>query len=703
MGNGELTKSLSASTAFIQNSIGSHESVLQAFEQEVVSLGLRGSIALLDPDRVSLDYVSVAFPKGPIQTVLTSVSSHAGLSINGFRAPYKNVDIYRQVIDEKRSIFVETTGPVIDQLLPPAARPFLGRLLKVFGNTPGIYCPLISSGEVIGLLNMMGSALSKENVCEVSAFANHISVALDNAKLVSKLKNSEETFRSFIRQSTDGFVLVNEKGLVIEWNNAVQTITGIRLEDALGKPFWDIQYLLMPKDRRTPERYQQTKLILESVLVAGGSDRLPKEMEVTISRNDGALLLIQQSIFPVKTIKGYLLGSVIRDITDKKRIEETFRNNEKLESIGILAGGIAHDFNNLLTGIFGYIDLARSCNQQGAKEKVAENLSSAFGVFNRAKNLAQQLLTFAKGGKPVKSIVALQPLLTEVTSFALSGSSVTPRFSFPDNLWLCELDEGQFKQAIDNIVINARQAMPAGGCVFIAAENYRHANIADIVLPPGRYVKISIRDSGTGISREHMAKLFDPFFTTKHEGSGLGLATAHSIVRKHEGLIQVSSELGKGATFTIYVPASSLQADGSHAVSAIDHHGNGCVLVMDDEPYITAFCSQVLQAMGYSVECAANGEEAIELYRRHMASETPCAFVILDLTIPGGRSGEETLAELLKIDPGVVAVASSGYSESPIMADPISFGFAEKLQKPYQKTEIGETLERLFKKKQPAL
>jgi two-component system cell cycle sensor histidine kinase/response regulator CckA len=696
MADRALIQSLNAAAALIQNSIGSQELVLQAFQRQIVTLGLRGGIALLDQDREHLTYISVAYPKGPIQDVLTSVSKLVGLSIDGFKIPYGKVDIYREVIDGKRSVFVKTSGPILEQVLPAAARPFLAPLLKVFSQTPGVYCPLFSSGTVIGLLNMLGADLSGENVTEVTAFANHISVALDNAKLLDKLKNSEDIFRSFIEQSTDGFVLVDEKGLVIEWNNGIEKISGIERNNAVGKPFWEIQFSLLPRERRTPQRLEYFKSILKKGVESGSFDVLPKDIEVTIARPDGTPVSIQQTVFPVKTIRGYLLGSVVRDVTEKKKIEETLRNNEKLESIGILAGGIAHDFNNLLTGIFGYLDLARFYNKTGVREKVSENLSSAFGVFNRAKNLAQQLLTFSKGGKPVKKILGLKPLLMEVTTFALSGSTVTPRFSIQDDLWACEVDEDQFKQVIDNLVINARQAMPDGGSVLVSAENFVKSTPDPLPLPQGRYIKISIQDFGVGISPDDLARIFDPFFTTKPEGSGLGLATAYSIVRKHDGLLSAESQQGKGSTFTLYIPATVQAAENPGTVLTKDHYGRGRALVMDDEPYIRDYCGQALRSMGYSVDDAADGREAIEKYRSGMGTSAPFSFVILDLTIPGGMAGEATLSELLKIDPAVIAIASSGYSEDPIMADPSRFGFAGKLRKPYRQTELGEVLERIF-------
>jgi CheY-like chemotaxis protein len=269
------------------------------------------------------------------------------------------------------------------------------------------------------------------------------------------------------------------------------------------------------------------------------------------------------------------------------------------------------------------------------------------------------------------------------------------RFSFSDDLWPCEVDENQLGQVIDNIIINARQAMPTGGSIVVTAENIPEGQLVPAPLVPGNYVRISIRDFGIGISKDHLPHIFDPFFTTKQEGSGLGLATAYSIIRKHEGVIEVESELGIGTTFHIYLPAVPSAATEPLSTGIRKHRGQGVVLVMDDEEFIRDVAMELLKTMGYTVEFAKHGEEAIEKYKKAFSSPAPYVLVILDLTIPGGMGGMDAVKELRKINPSLLAIAASGYSQDPVMTDPQAFGFKDKIRKPFTKEELGEVLERV--------
>jgi CheY-like chemotaxis protein len=358
----------------------------------------------------------------------------------------------------------------------------------------------------------------------------------------------------------------------------------------------------------------------------------------------------------------------------------------------VLAGGIAHDFNNLLSGLFGYIDLARECVEKGST--ASEYLDKAFSVFGRAKDLTGQLLTFAKGGAPAKKTTSLASLLRDTIHFALSGSSVKSHFEIEKDLWPCDVDENQIGQVVDNIVINARDAMPMGGTITVTAENVPPGGTLPAVLGPGNYVRIGIRDQGTGIAPEHLSRIFDPFFTTKQKGSGLGLATSYSIVKRHDGAIKAESELGKGATFFVYLPASKeLFAQGVlNAGNAAQHTGRGWVLVMDDEAFICDIAASMLQNMGYSVETTVHGRDAIDKFNKARDAGNPFDLVILDLTIPGGMGGKQTKDELRKIAPAVKIMASSGYSDDPIMAHPRKNGFDGSVRKPYDKTELANAI-----------
>jgi CheY-like chemotaxis protein len=301
----------------------------------------------------------------------------------------------------------------------------------------------------------------------------------------------------------------------------------------------------------------------------------------------------------------------------------------------------------------------------------------------RAKDLTQQLLTFSKGGEPVKRLTQLYILVRDAALFAVRGSNVRCQFDLPADLWHAQVDEGQIAQAIYNLMFNADQAMPEGGVVFISGENVNLSAERHNTLKPGKYIKMSIQDQGTGIRKEHLQRIFDPYFTTKHKGSGLGLAVTHSIIEKHFGKITVSSELGAGATFNIYLPALSEKAVESESATETIITGSGRILIMDDEKFIQTLVSQMLVKMGYETTVASNGAEALRLYREAMEADQPFDAVILDLTVPGGMGGKETIQKLLIIDAQVNAIVSSGYSNDPVISNYGAYGFKAAVTKPY--------------------
>lgn len=362
--------------------------------------------------------------------------------------------------------------------------------------------------------------------------------------------------------------------------------------------------------------------------------------------------------------------------------------NEKLESLGVLAGGIAHDFNNVLTGIFGNISLARF--QLHEPERAAKRLEDAEQAIVRASDLTRQLLTFARGGEPILKLVKLNEMLQDTVRLALQGSNVGCAFDLAGELWPVEADPGQMARVIDNLVLNAAQSMPKGGTVTVRTEKIRNSESGD------RFLRISVSDTGTGIAEENLEKIFDPYFTTRSGGSGLGLATCHSIIKKHGGKIRVESEQGKGSRFTISLPASERGCLSEPEAQVGDCRGGGRVLVMDDEDDIRNIAGGILRELGYTVELAEDGAQAIELYRRRMDEGIPFAAAILDLNVRGGMGGKETIAELLKIDPAVRAIVSSGYSNDAVLANFKDYGFRSVLGKPYRLQELGNVLKKLL-------
>jgi nitrogen-specific signal transduction histidine kinase/CheY-like chemotaxis protein len=392
--------------------------------------------------------------------------------------------------------------------------------------------------------------------------------------------------------------------------------------------------------------------------------------------------------------------SICRNITERKQAEENrielekqLLLTQKIESLGVVAGGIAHDFNNILTGIIGNISYARKFIADPVK--ASRILQRAEKAANRASELSNQLLTFAKGGQPIKKVVAIKPLLQESVSFALHGSKVSCDFNIPDDILAVDVDYGQISQALNNIIINATQAMANGGIININVKNISLDEFNIFDLHPGKYIKIIIADKGCGISDEDQKKIFDPYFTTKADGSGLGLATTHSIITKHGGYIGVSSVINEGATFEILLPAcDGMEDHGIVAPAQKESRGDGglSVLVMDDEEIIRDMTQYMLEDLGYHVQTCVDGNEAIAMYKSAENSGKPYSAVIMDLTIPGGMGGKETAQHILAFDKKATLIVSSGYSNDPVMANYTKFGFSSYLKKPYNEEGLSTAL-----------
>jgi len=384
-----------------------------------------------------------------------------------------------------------------------------------------------------------------------------------------------------------------------------------------------------------------------------------------------------------------------QDVTARRRMEEELHKIQKLESVGILAGGIAHDFNNLLTAILGNISMAKLFSQTDPT-KVQERLADAENATIRARDLTQQLLTFSKGGAPVKSTALIQEVIKDSTSFMLSGSNVKCDLQVEEDVWPVDVDVGQISQVIQNVVKNADQAMPEGGTIRIRTANRVIEEDNTSPLRPGRYIHIFISDQGIGIPRKHLARIFDPYFSTKQEGSGLGLAASYSIIKNHDGLITVESEYGIGTTFHIYLPASESKPPVQAVQLKKSLRSGESILIMDDDEDVLNVAVNMLNLMGYKTETARDGAEALTKYREALQAGRPFDGVLLDLTIPGGMGGRETVQQLAKLDPAVKAVVSSGYANDPIMADYATYGFTSVVTKPYDMEQLGHVLRCLF-------
>ena len=517
------------------------------------------------------------------------------------------------------------------------------------------------------------------------------------AQDVTERERAEERFREnekFIRNVLDtvdeGFIVVDRDYRILTANNAYCLQAGQQCDAVIGKPCFEVSH------RRPRPCWEEAEECAVREAFATGEPRTVSHKHTDAA---GGLVFVETKAYPMRDGAGSIVSAIetVTNITEKHLLEEERLRTQKLESIGTLAGGIAHDFNNLLQGVFGYISMAKY--SADSKDKVLAMLEQSENALHQAVNLTTQLLTFSKGGKPVRKPINLRPVIENATRFTLSGSRSDFRINVPDGLWQVDADDGQVTQVIQNIVLNADQAMPTGGPVEVAAWNLA-AGAAPLPppLPPGAYVCISIRDNGIGIPERYLGKIFDPYFTTKEKGSGLGLATSYSIVKNHGGLIDVESRPGEGSTFTIYLPAAAGAAPVAPAAVPAKPVATrkARVLIMDDDEVIRNLSNELLRVLGHDVEVAQHGQEAVAAYRSAMAAGRPFDVVILDLTIRGGMGGVETVRQLLAVDPAVRAIVSSGYSDDATMADHLAHGFKGFLKKPYSVAALQKALAALI-------
>ncbi len=505
-------------------------------------------------------------------------------------------------------------------------------------------------------------------------------------KQSNMLQESKALFEAVVENVPHMIFLKESKDLrFVIFNRAGEELLGYKREDLLGKNNLDLfppeqAAFFMAKDREVLNGKAGILDIPEEPIMTRNGERLLHTKKVCIKGFDG--------------ISKYLLG-ISEDITERKKAEQErlkyeqqLNQMQKLESLGILAGGIAHDFNNILSMIFGYIEVAA---RKSKDDNVKKYLNKSITAMDRARGLTAQLLTFAKGGVPIRKIGPLFPFVQETAQFALSGSNVSCNFNIPENLWQSNYDQNQIGQVVDNIVINAQQSMPMGGTIEITAKNIVLDDKTHTTLLSGNYVRLSIKDTGVGIPQEVLPHIFDPFFTTKTKGHGLGLTTSYSIVQRHYGCIDVESNTDKGSTFHIYLPA----VDNTVAPTLIDlasQKGNGTFLVMDDEECILEVIREMLESMGYSFVGKSDGEAVIAFLTEEVKANRTVAGIILDLTVPGRMGGKATIGEIKKLCPKAPVFVMSGYAEDPIIAKPIEYGFTASLCKPFSMDALAEML-----------
>ena len=513
--------------------------------------------------------------------------------------------------------------------------------------------------------------------------------AIERRRAGEILLESERKYRQLVETLQEGIWVFDAQARTTFVNRKMAEMLGYTLTEMTGKHLFEF---IVEGGRASAQKGMERQRQVNR-----------EQHEFEFVRKDGSHFFVLLEASPITDTEGNYNGTIagVLDITDRKRMEKEMLKTSKLESLSLLAGGIAHDFNNILTGIMANISIARHMIKPG--EEALEPIMDAEQASIRARDLIRQLLLFARGGTQAREATSLAKLLREVTGFVLTGSNVGPRFILSDDLWPIEADTGQIYQVFENLVINAKQAMNKGGTLEIRGENIVAGEESVPILNPGRYVRISVKDEGEGIPELNLTRIFDLYFTTKKEGSGLGLATAFSIVKNHSGHINVESQAGKGTTFEIYLPALASDKEARVEMTSRSdgqtENGKGRILVMDDEESIRKTLGRLLGFLDYRVDYAACGEEAIEMYRKAKESGKDYTAAIMDLTIPGKMGGREAAGIINEIDPEARLIVSSGYSDSDLMTNFKNYGFTSVMVKPYTVKELQETLEKVISSK----
>ncbi|MGH7851288.1 MAG: response regulator [Thermodesulfobacteriota bacterium] len=510
---------------------------------------------------------------------------------------------------------------------------------------------------------------------------------INNRKSIEKaLFEEKERLSVTLSSIGDGVIATDTEGNVVLINRIAERLTGWTHAEAMGRFIEDV-FFIVNVESGEKEVSPVSKAINANNIVGLESGT------VLITKGREGCRYVSASSSPIRDRDGIIIGVVLvfRDITELKKLEEELLKVQKLESIGVLAGGVAHDFNNLLTSIMGNISL--SSLPDISDEKVKQRLFQALKACHKAKDLSTQLLTFSKGGAlENRTVMSLEKVIRETANFTMSGSNIDFKFVVANNLWSVEIDEGQISQVISNMLINAAQAMTNEGKITIKIENAEAKKEKGIPLEDGKYVKTTITDEGIGIPKEYLSRIFDPYFTTKQTGTGLGLSTSYSIIKKHGGYITVESELHVGTKFVVYLPARGNPVSVEVKSDPSIKQGRGRILIMDDKIEVREAAGEMLSHIGYEVEFAKDGSEALKHYKRAKMEGEPFDMVIMDLTVPGGMGGKEAIEKLLLYDPGVKAIVSSGYSSDPILEKYKKYGFKGVLPKPYEMGKLSDVL-----------
>lgn len=492
-----------------------------------------------------------------------------------------------------------------------------------------------------------------------------------------RLKEREAFLHAVYENNLVGIMVADDQGNYRSANQAAATMLGYSVETLLK-----MNVIQLKRTEKTHNLRQRFKEFVKKGQEIG---------EFETVRPDGSIRLLQYHAMKIDTDFNL---SILADITDRAQTEMETRRINNLESLGLLAGGIAHDFNNILTGVTGNLSLLERLLDP--KSEAFEILKEAVEATHRTRGLTQQLMTFAKGGEPIKETIDLKDHIKKTTQQSLRGSNTYPEFLIAENLSPVQVDTHQINQVIQNLVINADQAMPNGGTITVMANNVTISETDAIPLPSGTHIKVSIKDQGTGIPPDLMHRIFDPYFSTKDTGHGLGLSICHSIIQRHNGHITVDTSKKEGTTFTLYLPALPQTEINVTPSTKQTFTGTGRILLMDDEEIVHNTVTRALIHLGYDVESVYNGTEALHVFQNAQKENQPFDLVIMDLTIPGGMGGVETIRELRKQAPNARVIVASGYSKDPILTNPKAHGFDGALTKPITIEEMSAVINKVL-------
>ncbi|OHD65722.1 MAG: hypothetical protein A2176_13895 [Spirochaetes bacterium RBG_13_51_14] len=602
------------------------------------------------------------------------------------------VPVINYVIHSKKCLVINDARR--EDSLPLGQYPPENRPLSV------LCLPVVRHSALTGILYLenrfVAGAFTIDHIEILELLASQAAISLEIAQLYDKLtqeitqhwraeaalRESEDRYRLVVESMNEGICVLDDKGLIQFVNNRFCEMIGYERDEVIGR---NLEHFL-----------NETNIMIlkQQLMRRRRGEHEPYEIE--IMKRDGGTIATIVSPRPIYDHDGNFSGSfgLFTDITEKKRMEEDLQKASKIESLGVFAGGIAHDFNNLLTAIIGNISLARLSIP--LDDDTSDILHEAEAASLRAKDLTHQLLTFSRGGAPIKKTTSIKHLLRQTIDFALSGSNIVCIYTIQNDLQNAEIDEGQITQVIHNLIINAMQAMKEGGVIEVKAVNEVVDEHSRLPLKQGHYIRIEFSDHGIGIPPENQRYIFDPYFTTKENGSGLGLTVSYSIIKRHEGHISFESEPGRGTTFIIYLPSSKDQVRVEETEEQKSLLASGRVLIMDDDEVVLRVAGNMLSHLGMTADFATHGEEAIELYRKSIQAGRPYDIIIMDLTVPGKMGGKETIAKLKEINPAVKAIVSSGYSNDPVMANYSSYGFIDVVAKPYRVEDLKAVINRVL-------